>query len=105
MLSVYKFPFQVDDSVTLELPRGAKVLKVDLMGGDPCMWALVDRTRAEERDTIGDQGEQMVDSEFRTFRIAGTGHVIKYIVEELDYIDSFKMRDGRLIFHVFELLT
>lgn len=41
-LSVYKYPFAVDDDVVIQMPRGAKVLHVAAQGDQPTLWALVD---------------------------------------------------------------
>ena len=87
-LSVYKFQIYLQDAFVLNLPKGAKILKVALQRDIACLWALVD---------------PLAPLEPRTFRMAGTGHPITEAVESLNYIDSFMMQNGALVFHVFEV--
>lgn len=85
MKRVYKYPLQVDDINTLEVPGGynSKVLSVQVQGNTPCAWILVN--------------PDLPTSPIK-LRIAGTGHDIH---EEVEFIDSFQMMDGRLVFHAF----
>ena len=88
MMRVYKYPLEIQDVVRVVMPKGAKVLTVQVQHGRPCLWAAVDPSQ--------------MDLEERLFRIAGTGHAI---VDEIvnDYIDTFQMLGGQLVFHVFEI--
>lgn len=88
MLKVFKYPIKMGDYFDVCLPKGAKILKIDCQFNNPQMWALVDPTRPNEK---------------RSFRIAGTGHPIYENSEQLNFIDTFKMNDGALIFHIFEV--
>jgi hypothetical protein len=95
MHSVYKYPIPVEDEFTISMPTGAVVLTVQTQrrgqGGlareEPNIWALVDPTAPHEP---------------RHFRLAGTGHPIEE--EELGrYVGTFLVRDGQLVFHVWEV--
>ena len=86
MMTVYKFPFDLDDIVVLKMPTGSEVLHVEVQHGVPCLWARVDPKAALE---------------VRRFRVAGTGHPLKEDVGE--HLGSLLMRGGSLVFHVFEL--
>lgn len=87
MLTIYKYPFAIADSVTLELPGHAMILHVDTFGGQPCLWAMV--------NTDSPPGP-------RTFRIFGTGHQIdKATFLDGKYIATFK--DGPFVWHMFEV--
>lgn len=88
MRTVYKYPIDLTDTFTLELPKGAQVLSVQMQGATPCLWALVD-TKAE--------------AERRTFRLAGTGHPIDESLE-LRFVSTFQLYGGDLVFHVFEVV-
>lgn len=59
MLTIYKYRFEVDDRIAIEMPARAQILKVECQDGVPCMWAAVD-TEAPRR--------------LREFIILGTGH-------------------------------
>jgi len=89
MLRVFKYDLPLNDYFKLDLPRGAKILCFDTQFGVAQMWALVNPD-----ETI---------TESRQFRFAGTGHNITETPEQLEFIDTFQMRDGNLVFHVFEV--
>lgn len=82
---VWKFTIPVNDVVTIEMPRGEKVLHAAEQHGVPTMWALVDPKETMEN---------------REFRFAGTGHPIaeRHIGS---FVGTFFMRGG-LVFHIFE---
>jgi hypothetical protein len=88
---VWKFPVPMgglEDVFTIDVPHGAEPLTVQLQGGDPQLWALVDPSQPRET---------------RTFRIAGTGHSITERIAGAGYIGTFQVLNGRLVFHVFEI--
>ncbi len=90
MKSVYKYPLPMDeDDFTIFLPKGAEVLTIQIQGETPCLWALVDPYAKQES---------------RSFHIAGTGHPIHSPANgwEWKFIDTFQLRGGGLVFHVFE---
>lgn len=84
--SVWKFPLKVDDEQSISIPAGFTPLKVDVQQGVPCLWALVNPA-VEKTDVV--------------VRIYGTGHPIDDFVRGDQYVDSFMMYDGQLVFHVF----
>lgn len=88
MMKVYKYPIEPTDYFDLELPVDAKVLTVDFQYNQPCVWALLDTDKP---------------GVLRHFRLAGTGHPITEKCEELEYINTFQMMGGHLVFHLFEL--
>ena len=89
MLKVFKYPIPVKDRFIMMLPRGAKILSVDMQGDKPMMWALVDA-----------DCEAVVS---RNFRFSGTGHPIEEKQEDLDHIGTFQMDNGKFIWHIFEI--
>ncbi len=88
MKKVFKYVLEFADYVELELPVGAKILHFGIQYGDPRIWALVDPTAGKE---------------IRKFRFAGTGHPITEPDSELDFIGTVMMRDGALVWHLFEV--
>ena len=90
MLKVFKYDISINDYFTVNLPQGAQVLKVEEQYGKPQLWALVDPNAP--------QGE-------RTFRFVGTGHPINDAIEQLKFINTFQMKNGALIFHIFEVIN
>lgn len=87
MKRVYKYPLDIQDEVIVMMPKGARVLSVQVQNGRPCLWAAVDPTEME--------------LEKRLFRIAETGHPIHDNVVD-GFIGTIQLYDGRLVFHVFE---
>ena len=88
MLTVFKYPVPFGDYFVLDLPLGAKVLAVDVQHGQPQLWALVNPDHKTEP---------------RRFRFAGTGHPIEDTADCLEYISTFQVEGGSLIFHIFEV--
>ncbi len=93
MRTIWKFPFRIDDTVSLQMPRHTWVLKVDmqqspLQSETPCIWGLVQNTD-EPLET-------------RTFKIYGTGHEVP-TGQRLDYIDTFQSHSGVMVWHMFEI--
>ena len=83
MLTVYKYPFRIEDRFVLHLPPGFQILKVECQAGVPCMWVLVNS---------GCPAESV------PFRIYGTGHDIK-IGEIGDHVATFQQ--GEFVWHLF----
>src|SRR5271154_4371477 len=86
---VHKYALDIDDETFVSMPAGAVVLDVQTQHGVPQIWALVDPDR---KLMIG-----------RRFRVAGTGHPIDWQTN-MRHRGTFQMRDGGLVFHLFESL-
>jgi hypothetical protein len=88
--TVYKYKLQsLGDYYTLELPVGAQILKFATQYNIPALWALVDPEAALVK---------------RRFRVAGTGHKISSAeVDRLTYIGTCQLREGTLVWHLFEV--
>lgn len=85
--TVWKFPLRVEDEQYIEPPANAHLLCVQWQGVQPCIWALVDPTNPVER---------------RKILITGTGHEREDLAGYVNYIGTFQMSGGMLVFHVFE---
>lgn len=88
--TIWKFPLgQPGFANSFPMPKGAEILTVQMQGGVPCIWAVVNP--AELRDFW----------ETVTFQIIGTGwdfdtrHKRKYVGT---------VQDGPFVWHVFQLL-
>ena len=84
---IWKYPFTTADTFCLSIPKGGKILSLDIQYG-PTIWALVDTEQP---------GEQ------RTFVTYGTGCPI-ISPESKTYIGTYQEMGGALVWHVFELL-
>jgi hypothetical protein len=92
MRTIYKYLLEPADIQTLELPRFAKLLCVQIQDGFPYLWAEVDTDQPTEH---------------RYFRTYGTGH--PHVPEDKDlpeeyapkYLGTYQLR-SKLVFHVYE---
>lgn len=82
---IWKFPFEIDDLVRIEMPIGAVVLGLSLQYDKPYLLAMVDPCSPKE---------------IREFVIIGTGNQMPDHVGK--YIGSFQMYGGLFVWHVFE---
>lgn len=83
--AVWKFPVPLVDGFTLDMPSGAKLLAVQTQNGGAWLWALVDPAQPKE---------------VHQFHLRGTGHPIQD--PSWVYVATFQMRNGNLVFHLFE---
>lgn len=85
MVAIWKFPLEITDRQTVMMPAAADVLCVQAQHEIPCLWAVVD---TEATPTPYE------------FRMVGIGHPIH---DKLGpYIGTFQLRNGGLVFHLFE---
>jgi hypothetical protein len=82
---IWKFPIVIDDYQILTMPRYAQVLSVAMVRDEPAVYALCDPTA------------DLVD---RGIRSVGTGNPIVW-TERMDFVGTFQMLDGALVWHVF----
>ena len=87
---IWEFPLETTDINKVEMPVGAEILTCQVQIGQfglstPCLWALVNPAAPKET---------------RIIRIIGTGHPV--LNEDLHYISTIQMLEGKLVFHVFE---
>jgi hypothetical protein len=86
MRTIWKFPVPLVDEPVIEMPKGAKALRVDVQHGEPYLWALVE-----------DDAPKM---EYY-FRLVGTGRPANGL-QVSNYIDTFQVAGGDLVFHLFK---
>lgn len=82
----YPLPFPPKDMFVLDVPRGARFIRVEVQHGQPCLWAFVPDTDAPKTA--------------RNFAVVGTGHPAP---EPSDgyYVGSFHLLDGNFVGHLF----
>lgn len=85
MRTIWKFELQITDEQITYIPAHAVVLTIQMQYGKPCLWALVDPT-AEKLS--------------RKIITHGTGHSVPETTG--DYIGTYMINNGELVFHVFE---
>lgn len=88
MKKIFKYELKLEDSQTVALPLGARVLTVKEQKGVPCIWCMVnpDETRILECE----------------FRIVCTGQEISETESDrLNYIGTFFLASGSFVGHLF----
>ena len=85
MLTIWKFPFDIDDEIVINMPAGAKMLLVECQNKVPCLWAEVDS--ASELESY-------------RFAIVGTGHPVPEDLH-LEHIGSFQ--DSPFVWHLYHI--
>jgi len=88
MRTIHKYAVDARGEFTLLLPLDARILSVQTQGaaGRPQMWVLVN---------------PCAPPQVRKFRLFGTGHPVESN-DDLEYVGTFQMEDGNLVFHLFE---
>ena len=86
MKTIWKFELVTTDYQTLRIPVEAKFLCVQVQDEVPCIWVVVDPSNPVEE---------------YNFRIFGTGHIFDIEMESSQYIGTYQLSNGSLVFHVF----
>jgi hypothetical protein len=84
-MRIWKWTLTITDLQSLEMPHGAKIITVQVQHGEPQLWALCDENAEKEK---------------RNIAIYGTGNPVPDVPGT--YIGTFQVRDGLLVFHVFD---
>jgi hypothetical protein len=82
-MRISEYPLRADDRQTVQLPKGAELLTVQVQRGTPCLWALVD---------------EAAETEGRVILIYDTDRPISYLGKHLG---TFQLGDGDFVFHAF----
>lgn len=87
--TIWKYKLEVNDDQQISMPKDAKILTVQSQNEMPCLWALVNPYETEE--------------ELRYIEMYGTGSSVECNAgTEREYISTFQMMGGEIVFHVFE---
>lgn len=89
-MTIWKYELPLEDIFAIGMPKDAKILcvQISLVTDKPVMYALVDPENEFEQ---------------REFIMRGAGHLIED-ASKYQYIGTFQMKNGILVFHVFEIL-
>lgn len=85
MQRIFKYELDVTDRQAIQMPTGAQILCVQIQGNVPCLWAKVNDEMAPVP---------------REISIYGTGHALRSYPG--DYIGTFQMAQGALVFHAYD---
>ena len=92
MKSIWKKQLHhTDGCIEVTMPKESRILSVQNQNEEVCIWYLVDTENENEK---------------RYFEIFGTGHNIPVGMGiDREYIGTFQLRNGSLVFHLFERLN
>ena len=85
---IWKFELSGKGNQRIELPEGYKILTLQTQKDTPCMWVLVDPSKAKLPEI---------------FEIYGTGHSIHYDMGiDREYVGTWQELGGSLVWHLFK---
>ena len=87
MKKIFKYPIPVADEFFLQLTLFAEILTVQMQKSEPMLWVLLNPDEPNWE---------------RKFNLYGTGMTIS--ADAHNYIGSFQMLNGALIYHLFEVV-
>ena len=85
-MRIYKYPLEITDEQHVAMPRGAKLLSVQVQRGVCCLWALVNEKFSKDLDYA------------RAIHIVGTGNPTD--ITDEPFIGMVQM--GQFMWHVFD---
>jgi len=88
-LTIWKYPLSFSGNV-IKLPINHQILSVQIQHSEPAVWILQEPTRNDLSDVI--------------IHVVGTGQSIPKNIM-LEFIDTFQLNNGSLVFHVFKELS
>jgi len=89
-LAVWKFQHEIEDQFSIEMPKGAEILSVQVQHGKPCLWALCNADKEAAKES-------------RKFVYVGTGHEHPArFYQGLAFVGTIQLANGGLVFHLFE---
>ncbi len=88
MKKIYKYELKIVDQQEIRIPFGGEILCAQMQGPVLCIWVLVDPGNSPKS---------------RAFEIFGTGHPMEDpLPYKREYISTFQLQGGALVFHLFE---
>lgn len=85
MVTIYKYQFDIADSVKIKMPLNAEILSVQVQNGIPTLWARVDTDNSIA---------------IHTLLIFGTGHEIPIPFTEAIHIGTIQLNG--FVWHIFK---
>ena len=89
MRTVWKFPFDIQDEFTIQMPRRAQIVLVEMQKQMPCLWAEI-------------EDDDAAPFEDRTFAIVGTGHMVPPASVHVASFQQLDLFGQSFIWHLYE---
>lgn len=92
MKTIWKYELKTLDMQFITMPKGAKILTVQVQNNTPCLWCLCDPHPSVPEVT-------------REIHIMGTGQEVDWWTQGLKpvYIGTYQLLGGEFIGHVFDV--
>jgi len=88
--TIWKYDLEITDDQKITMPLGSEIFCAQSQNDVAQLWAVVNPNEP--------------GIEIHHIKIFGTGHPIDD-TQKLNYIDTIQFRNGRLVWHVFELIS
>jgi len=85
--SIWKFTLENETAQKIKMPKGAKILSVEIQRNEIVVYAMVNTSIAEK--------------EQRKFKIIGTGDSMDASINNYTFLGSVLVQNGDYVFHVF----
>lgn len=82
-MTIYKYQFEIKDRVSIEMPKEAQILSVQIQHDIPCLWALINPKNQVHK---------------YNYRIFGTGNPFDLVGAK--HISTFQQ--GIFVWHMFQ---
>lgn len=92
MQTICKYKLEVDNKQEIKIPLNSEVLCVQTQFDAPYIWVLIPDANEEKREVVS----------ILTF---GTGNRIVDNIDNYDFLGTYQLMAGSLIFHVFYKYT
>ncbi len=101
--TVLKYKLKAAEWQVLNLPKGSIILSAHVQYEEICIWVLVTiPSGVDKEEYINDE----TNTEERIIEVYGTGNDIEHDDKiQLRFISTVLLRNGSLVFHVFERLV
>ena len=87
MRTIWKFPIYMEETQTIQVPINPRFLTVQTQGGSaPALWAMVYDDAPKVQYTL---------------KVVGTGWNADHILTHDEYVGTYELMEGTLVFHVF----
>ncbi len=86
---IYKYQLELRPCTLLKMPRGAKVIHLNVQNDIPCIWAIVDIRPDTPLVT-------------RRFERVITGGTVFDVPPKFNYIGTYQLQNGELVYHLFD---
>lgn len=87
-MQIWKWALRPTDTQFIRMPKDTRILCLQMQDNKPYLWGLV---------------HEKAPTEMRGFATYGTGHQMPESVHYGQYVGTYQLHGGTLVFHVFAL--